>query len=158
MGETVKFYPAYWGGKKLAYPNVAAEAPKFANSVVAGNLIFVSGCQGQNDETVSVETDVFEEQMIVALDKVRACHGRSGQLHEQRHQDADAAQETRGLSEDAQDRVGVLPEVRTDAGRGSAGQHVHGGRVWRSRSSWSRSTWWESSRVVSAGQATRPVC
>lgn len=71
MAEEVKFYPAYWAGKKLAYPNVPAESPKFANSVVAGNLIFVSGCQGQNDELVKVETDVFEEQMIIALDKVR---------------------------------------------------------------------------------------
>ena len=78
MVETVKFYPAYWGGKKLAYPNVSAESPKFANSVVAGNLVFVSGCQGQNDETVKVETDVFEEQMIVALDKVRACMEEAG--------------------------------------------------------------------------------
>ena len=71
MTENVKFYPAYWGGKKLAYPNVPAESPKFANAVVAGNLIFVSGCQGQNDDTVTVDTDVFEEQMIIALDKVR---------------------------------------------------------------------------------------
>lgn len=78
MSETVKYYPAYWGGKKLAYPNVAPESPKFANSVVAGNLIFVSGCQGQNDETVRVETDVFEEQMIVALDKVRRAMEEAG--------------------------------------------------------------------------------
>jgi 2-iminobutanoate/2-iminopropanoate deaminase len=78
MAEKVKFYPAYWGGKKLAYPNVPAESPKFANSVVAGNLIFISGCQGQNDETVTVETDVFEEQMIVALDKVRHCMEEAG--------------------------------------------------------------------------------
>jgi 2-iminobutanoate/2-iminopropanoate deaminase len=78
MGEEVKFYPAYWGGKKLAYPYVPAESPKFANSVVAGNLIFVSGCQGQNDETVKVETDVFEEQMIIALDKVRHCMEEAG--------------------------------------------------------------------------------
>jgi 2-iminobutanoate/2-iminopropanoate deaminase len=78
MGETVKFYPAFWGGKKLAYPNVAAEAPKFANSVVAGNLIFVSGCQGQNDETVSVDTDIFEQQMWLALEKVRACMEEAG--------------------------------------------------------------------------------
>jgi 2-iminobutanoate/2-iminopropanoate deaminase len=78
MSEKVKFYPAYWGGKKLAHPNVAPEGPKFAASVVAGNLIFVSGCQGQNDETVQVETDVFEEQMIVALDKVRACMEEAG--------------------------------------------------------------------------------
>jgi 2-iminobutanoate/2-iminopropanoate deaminase len=78
MGETVKFYPAYWGGKKLAYPNVPPESPKFANSVVAGNLIFVSGCQGQNDETVRVETDVFEEQMWIALEKVRHCMEEAG--------------------------------------------------------------------------------
>ena len=78
MSETVKYYPAYWAGKKLAYPNVAPEAPKFANSVVAGNLIFVSGCQGQNDETVSVETDVFEEQMWIALEKVRHCMEEAG--------------------------------------------------------------------------------
>ena len=78
MSERVTFYPAYWGGKKLAYPNVAPEGPKFANSVVAGNLIFVSGCQGQNDETMRVETDVFEEQMLIALDKIRACLEEAG--------------------------------------------------------------------------------
>ena len=78
MAEKVTFYPAYWGGKKLSYPNVPAESPKFANSVVAGNLIFVSGCQGQNDETVKVETDVFEEQMIIALDKVRHAMEEAG--------------------------------------------------------------------------------
>lgn len=78
MSESVKYYPAYWGGTKLAYPNVPAESPKFANSVVVGNLIFVSGCQGQNDETVTVETDVFEEQMIIALDKVRHAMEETG--------------------------------------------------------------------------------
>ena len=78
MSEKVKYYPAHWGGKKLSYPNVAPESPKFANAVVAGNLIFVSGCQGQNDETVRVETDVFEEQMIVALDKVRRVMEEAG--------------------------------------------------------------------------------
>jgi 2-iminobutanoate/2-iminopropanoate deaminase len=78
MSEKVKYYPAVWAGKKLAYPNVPPESPKFANSVVAGNLIFVSGCQGQNDETVRVETDVFEEQMWVALEKVRHCMEEAG--------------------------------------------------------------------------------
>jgi 2-iminobutanoate/2-iminopropanoate deaminase len=78
MSGNVEFYPAYWGGKKLAHPNVPPEGPKFAASVVAGNLIFVSGCQGQNDETVRVETDVFEEQMIVALDKVRRVMEEAG--------------------------------------------------------------------------------
>jgi len=78
MGEKVTFYPAYWGGEKLSYPNVPAESPKFATSVVAGNLIFISGCQGQNDETVQLETNVFEEQMIIALDKVRGAMEEAG--------------------------------------------------------------------------------
>jgi 2-iminobutanoate/2-iminopropanoate deaminase len=71
MSERVVFYPEYWGGKKLSYPDVPAESPKFSRSVVAGNLVFISGCQGQNDEAVQLETNVFEEQMIIALDKVR---------------------------------------------------------------------------------------
>jgi 2-iminobutanoate/2-iminopropanoate deaminase len=78
MTEKVKFYPAIWGGKKLAYPNVPPEGPKFAASVVAGDLIFVSGCQGQNDETVRVETEVFEEQMWIALEKVRKAMEQAG--------------------------------------------------------------------------------
>jgi len=78
MDNKVTYYPEYWGGKKLAYPSVPAESPKFARSVVAGNLIFISGCQGQNDETVKLETDVFEEQMIIALDKVRKAMEEAG--------------------------------------------------------------------------------
>ncbi|NLO27396.1 MAG: RidA family protein [Actinobacteria bacterium] len=78
MAEHVKFYPEYWGGKKLSYPNFPPEAPKFSRSVVAGNLIFISGCQGQNDETITVDTDVAEEQMIIALDKVRHAMEEAG--------------------------------------------------------------------------------
>jgi 2-iminobutanoate/2-iminopropanoate deaminase len=78
MDHKVINYPEYWGGKKLTYPNVPAEQGKFSRSVVAGNLIFVSGCQGANDETMTVETCVFEEQMIVALDKVRRAMEETG--------------------------------------------------------------------------------
>jgi len=78
MGEHVRFYPDYWGGKKLSYPNVPAEAPKFSRSVVVGNLIFVSGCEGQNDETVTIDSDVFEDQMVVALDKLRFAMEEAG--------------------------------------------------------------------------------
>lgn len=78
MNEKVIYYPEYWAGKKLAYPHVPAESPKFARSIVAGNLIFVSGCQGQNDDTMKVETNVFEEQMIVALNKVKHAMEEAG--------------------------------------------------------------------------------
>jgi 2-iminobutanoate/2-iminopropanoate deaminase len=78
MNDSVKFHPAYRQGKKLSYPNFPPEAGKYAASVVAGNLIFVSGCQGQNEETGRVETDVFEEQMEIALEKVRKCMEDAG--------------------------------------------------------------------------------
>jgi 2-iminobutanoate/2-iminopropanoate deaminase len=78
MGEKVHYYPDYWAGKKLAYPHVPAEAPKFSRSVVAGNLILVSGCEGLNDETGELETDDFEEQMIIALDKVKYAMEEAG--------------------------------------------------------------------------------
>jgi 2-iminobutanoate/2-iminopropanoate deaminase len=71
LGWEVAIYPDYWGGKKLAYPYVAPEAPKFARTAVVGNLVFVSGCEALNPETVKTETDVFEEQMLICLDKVR---------------------------------------------------------------------------------------
>ncbi len=78
MDQKVTNYPEYWGGKKLSYPNVPPEQGKFSRSVVVGNLIFVSGCQGANDQTMRVETDVFEEQMVLALNKVRRAMEEAG--------------------------------------------------------------------------------
>ena len=78
MGQKVIYYPEYWAGKKLSYPNVPAEAGKFSRSVVVGNLIFISGCQGANDETARVETLKFEEQMVIALGKVRRALEEAG--------------------------------------------------------------------------------
>ncbi len=78
MSDKVIFYPEYKGGKKLAYPNVPPEGGKYSRSVVTGNLIFISGCQGQNHETQRVETMVFEEQMTIALDKIRKAMEEAG--------------------------------------------------------------------------------
>ena len=78
MGDKVIYYPEYWGGKKLVYPNVPAEGPKFSRSVVVGNLIFISGCQGANDETQEVETDNFEIQMVNALEKIKRAMEETG--------------------------------------------------------------------------------
>jgi enamine deaminase RidA (YjgF/YER057c/UK114 family) len=78
MDRKVIHYPEYWAGKKLSYPNVPAEAGKFSRSIVVGNLIFISGCQGANDETARVETIVFEEQMEIALGKIRRALEEAG--------------------------------------------------------------------------------
>jgi 2-iminobutanoate/2-iminopropanoate deaminase len=78
MSEDVKYYPEYWVGKKLAYPHVAPEAPKFARSVVVGNLVFVSGCTGQDTLNGGPTPKGFEEQMNSALDKVKAAMEETG--------------------------------------------------------------------------------
>ena len=78
MDHKVIHYPEYWAGRKLSYPNVPAEAGKLSRSVVVGNLIFISGCQGANDETARVETMLFEEQMEIALGKTRRALGEAG--------------------------------------------------------------------------------
>ena len=78
MSQNVIHYPEYWAGRKLSYPNVPAEAGKFSRSIVVGNLIFISGCQGANDETARVETMIFEEQMEIALGKIRRALEEAG--------------------------------------------------------------------------------
>ena len=78
MSQNVIYYPEYWAGKKLTYPNVPAEAGKFSRSIVVGNLIFISGCQGANDETARVETMIFEEQIEIALGKIRRALEEAG--------------------------------------------------------------------------------
>jgi 2-iminobutanoate/2-iminopropanoate deaminase len=70
MSWDKKYFPEYWDGKKLAYPHVPKESPKFARSIVVGNLIFVSGCTGQDTITGKPTAETFEGQMITALDKV----------------------------------------------------------------------------------------
>lgn len=78
MNWEVKYYPEYWGGKKLAYPHVPKESPKFARSIVAGNLIFVSGCTGQDTISGRPAADNFEDQMNMAMDKVKMAMEEAG--------------------------------------------------------------------------------
>ena len=70
MDWELKHYPMYRQGLKMVYPNEPPGAPKYSvhrsKSVVVGNLVFVSGCEAINPDTGKIETDVFEEQMIMA--------------------------------------------------------------------------------------------
>ena len=61
-------YPLYYAGKKQ----------RFARSVVVGDLVFVSGSSGRTMETGDVSSDNVKEQMIVALDKIRAALEEAG--------------------------------------------------------------------------------
>lgn len=78
MNWDVKYYPEYWDGKKLAYPHVPKESPKFARSMVVGNLIFVSGSTGQDTITGKPTAEGFEDQMIMALEKVKLAMEEAG--------------------------------------------------------------------------------
>ena len=78
MNWEVKYYPEYWVGKKLAYPHVTKESPKFARSMQVGNLIFVSGCTGQDTITGNLTAETFEAQMKMAMDKVRMAMEEAG--------------------------------------------------------------------------------
>jgi 2-iminobutanoate/2-iminopropanoate deaminase len=63
-----KTYPLYYAGQKQ----------KFARSVVVGDLVFLSGSSGRTMETGDVSSDDVREQMIVALDKIRAALAECG--------------------------------------------------------------------------------
>jgi 2-iminobutanoate/2-iminopropanoate deaminase len=63
-----KTYPLYYAGQKQ----------KFARSVVVGDLVFLSGMSGRTMETGDVSSDDVREQMLVALDKVRAALSEAG--------------------------------------------------------------------------------
>jgi len=66
----VKKYPLYLG--KRGFPRHIGEIKKYyANSVVVGNIIFISGQTPTDLFTGRIEADTFEEQMKVALDNLR---------------------------------------------------------------------------------------
>jgi 2-iminobutanoate/2-iminopropanoate deaminase len=71
-GWTVKYFPEFWGGRKLAYPHVPKEHPKFARTETAGNLVIVSGCEALDHDTMKVETSDFREQAKICLQKINA--------------------------------------------------------------------------------------
>jgi 2-iminobutanoate/2-iminopropanoate deaminase len=65
--------------KKKVYPlNYAGKKQRFARSVVAGDLVFLSGSSGRTIQTGEVSSDDFKEQMIVALDKIRGALEEAG--------------------------------------------------------------------------------
>ena len=71
MDWNITYNPAYWEGKRLAYPEVPKEHPKFAQSIAIGNLVFVSGCGGQDTLSGQPAPDNAGDQVTVALDKAR---------------------------------------------------------------------------------------
>jgi len=63
---------------KQVYPNIEPGSPFFSKAVSVGNLIFLAGFAGRTLETGDVPSGDFEEQMLVALDKVRGALEEAG--------------------------------------------------------------------------------
>jgi len=70
-GWEMKKYPMYYGDVKQTYPNVTPVMPTISRSAVVGNLIFISDMDGRSLETGESLSDNVEDQMSVALDKIR---------------------------------------------------------------------------------------
>ena len=76
-GWEVKKYPLYHG--RRGFPRHIAEIKRqYSNTVVVGNLIFISGQTPVNVYTGRIETAVFEEQVIISLDNLRAALEETG--------------------------------------------------------------------------------
>ena len=73
----VKKYPLYLGQR--GFPRHIGEIKKYyANSVKVGNLVFLSGQTATDLHSARIETDVFEEQLTITLDHVRASLEETG--------------------------------------------------------------------------------
>lgn len=77
-GWELKKHPMFLGDVKQVYPNVEPDAPFLSEAVSIGNLIYLSGMNGENPSTGKIETNMFEEQWKTALDKVNAALDRAG--------------------------------------------------------------------------------
>lgn len=77
-GWEMKRYPMYYGGVKQSYPYVVEGKPFLSESVSVGNLLFISAMDGRDPITNKIETDVFEEQSFIALDKARRAVDNAG--------------------------------------------------------------------------------
>jgi len=77
-GWEMRKYPMIYGGIKQVYPNVVSGQPFLSESVVVGNLVFLSGMAGEEPGTGNIETDIFEEQWKTSLNKVKSAMDNAG--------------------------------------------------------------------------------
>ena len=76
-GWEVKKYPLYYG--KRGFPRHIGEIKKYySNTVVVGNIIFVSGQTPTDQVTGRIEEDTFEGQMQVTLENLKTAIEETG--------------------------------------------------------------------------------
>jgi 2-iminobutanoate/2-iminopropanoate deaminase len=70
--------PLIYGGVKQIHPNIRPGMPFMSESVVVGNLVFLSAMGGEDPVSGKIEVDSFEEQWKLALEKVSSAMDRVG--------------------------------------------------------------------------------
>jgi len=70
-GWETKMIPAHYAGIKQTFPNVKPGEPIFSKVATVGNLIFCHSENARSLATGKIETESFEEQMHIVMDKIR---------------------------------------------------------------------------------------
>ena len=71
MASVIKKYLCKVNGVVQVYPNVAPGTPIYANAVQVDNILHVSGMTAQKFEDGSCTTNTMQDQMWVALTKMK---------------------------------------------------------------------------------------
>lgn len=71
MESYIKKYPCYVKGVEQKYPNVTPGTPIYANAVEVDNILYVSGMTAQRFEDGGCITNTMQDQMWVALSKMK---------------------------------------------------------------------------------------
>jgi 2-iminobutanoate/2-iminopropanoate deaminase len=77
-GWEMKKYPKVKKGVRQIFPSIKPGMPFMSESVVVGNLIFLSSMSGEDSITGNIESGNFEEQMDVAFSSVMKALDNAG--------------------------------------------------------------------------------
>ena len=70
MSEALKRYPTYIRGVPQVRSTTTPYTPLYANAVVAGNFVFISGQTAIDPETGYCVVNTMQEQMQIIMDKI----------------------------------------------------------------------------------------
>jgi len=70
MSETFKKVPTFLKGEPQVYPRVTRDTPIYANYVIAGDFVFISGQTAINQETGNCTASTMQEQMWIVMEKI----------------------------------------------------------------------------------------
>lgn len=70
MRGNLKVYPTIIRGVPQVAPNITKHTPLYANAVVAGNFVFISGQTAIDPETGYCVVNTMQDQMWIVMEKI----------------------------------------------------------------------------------------